>query len=157
MKKTLFRGQRTLVDQETGEVMHTEVVERVLGETDSGFHKVWLGHILELVQEVGNAKMAVLVWLLKNADTQNQIYAPLQDIAKETGVGLATVQRLMRALAKADVITRTGRYGPWRLNPEVVFAGTSQKRMNVLIRYRKERQEQRTHYESSQQQQHLTH
>jgi len=101
---------------------------------------VWLGHILELVEEVGNAKMVVLVWLLKNADGQNQIAASLREIASATGVGVATVQRLMVALAAADVVTRQGRYGAWRLNPDVVFAGSSKKRMNVLIRYRQEKQ-----------------
>lgn len=140
MTKTLFEGNRTLIDQETGEIIRTQVVERVVGEGDSGFHKIWLGHILDLVEEVGNAKMVVLVWLLKNADGQNQITASLREIASATGVGVATVQRLMTALAAADVVTRQGRYGAWRLNPEVVFAGSGKKRMNVLIRYRQESQ-----------------
>jgi len=140
MAKTFFEGSRTLVDQDTGEVIRTQVVERVVGEGDSGFHKVWLGHILDLVEEVGNAKMVVLVWLLKHADGQNQITASLREIASATGVGVATVQRLMAALSAADVVTRQGRYGAWRLNPDVVFAGSSKKRMNVLIRYRKETQ-----------------
>jgi DNA-binding MarR family transcriptional regulator len=140
MGKTLFDGRRTLRDEDTGELIHTQVIERVVGEGDAGFHKIWLGHILELVEEVGNAKMVVLVWLLKNADGQNQISASLRDIAKATGVGVATVQRLMAALVNADVVTRASRYGAWRLNPEVVFAGSGQKRMNVLIRYRHEKQ-----------------
>ena len=75
-----------LRDEDTGELIHTQVIERVVGEGDAGFHKIWLGHILELVEEVGNAKMVVLVWLLKNADGQNQISASLRDIAKATGV-----------------------------------------------------------------------
>jgi len=141
MAKTLFEGNRTLIDQETGEIIRTQVIEKVVGDGgDSGFHKVWLGHILDLVEEVGNAKMVVLVWLLKNADGQNQITASLREIATATGVGVATVQRLMTALSAADVVTRQGRYGAWRLNPEVVFAGSGKKRMNVLIRYRHESQ-----------------
>lgn len=140
MGKTLFEGRRTLVDQSTGEMIQTQVIERVVGDGDAGFHKIWLGHILELVEEVGNAKMVVLVWLLKNADGQNQIAASLREIASATGVGVATVQRLMAALISADVVTRASRYGAWRLNPEVVFAGSGQKRMNVLIRYRQEKQ-----------------
>lgn len=140
MGKTLFAGGRTLRDEATGELIQTQVIERVVGGGDAGFHKIWLGHILELVEEVGNAKMVVLIWLLKNADGQNQITANLRDIAKATGVGLSTVHRLMTALTSADVVTRAGRYGAWRLNPEVVFAGSGKKRMNVLIRYRHEKQ-----------------
>ncbi|RYF50866.1 MAG: hypothetical protein EOO38_04640 [Cytophagaceae bacterium] len=140
MGKTLFEGGRVLRDEVTGELIQTQVIERVVGEGDAGFHKIWLGHILELVEEVGNAKMVVLMWLLKNADGQNQIQASMRDIASATGVGVATVQRLMSALTSADIVTRAGRYGLWRLNPEVVFAGSGQKRMNVLIRYRHEKQ-----------------
>lgn len=140
MGKTLFEGGRILRDEVTGELIQTQVIERVVGEGDAGFHKIWLGHILELVEEVGNAKMVVLMWLLKNADGQNQIQASMRDIATATGVGVATVQRLMSALTSADIVTRAGRYGLWRLNPEVVFAGSGSKRMNVLIRYRHEKQ-----------------
>jgi len=140
MGKTLFEGGRVLRDEVTGELIQTQVIERVVGEGDAGFHKIWLGHILELVEEVGNAKMVVLMWLLKNADGQNQIQASMRDIASATGVGVATVQRLMSALTSADIVTRAGRYGIWRLNPEVVFAGSGSKRMNVLIRYRREKQ-----------------
>ncbi len=141
MGKTLFTGGRMLRDEETGELIQTQVIERAVGDGDAGFHKIWLGHILELVEEVGNAKMQVLMWLLKNADSQNQIAASLRELAEQTGVGLSTVQRLMNALLAADVVTKKGRYGPWRLNPEVVFAGSGKKRMNVLIRYRQEKQQ----------------
>lgn len=140
MAKTVFRGRRRLRDEDTGEVFETQVVERSVAAGDVGFHKIWLGHILELVEEVGNAKMLVLVWLLKNADAQNQILASMREIAEGCGVGIATVQRLMTALQRANVIVRPTRYGPWRLNPAVIFAGTHQKRMNVLIRYQDERQ-----------------
>lgn len=138
--KTVFKGVRTLRDEETGELIETQVVERRIEDADAGFHKVWLGHILELVSEVGNAKMKVLMWLLKKADANNQIAASLREIAKETGTSVATTQRLMNALLEANVLVRNGRYGLWRLNPDVVFQGSHRGRMNVLVSYRDERQ-----------------
>jgi hypothetical protein len=140
MSSTLFRGSRRLIDTDSGEIIETQVIERTLAAGDSGFHKIWLGHILELVQEVGNAKMQVLVWLLKQADEQNRVFASMREIAAGAGVGVATVERLMGALVKANVIARAHRYGPWRLNPGVIFQGTHQKRMNVLIKYHHESQ-----------------
>lgn len=140
MGKTLFKGSRRLIDADSGEIIETQVVERSVAAGDSGFHKVWLGHILEIVEEVGNAKMTVLVWLLKQADSQNQVMASIREIAAGSGVGTATVERLMSALVRTNVITRPKRYGPWRLNPEVVFQGDHNKRMNVLIKYRNESQ-----------------
>lgn len=138
--KTLFKGKRRLIDAESGEIIETQVVERSVAAGDVGFHKIWLGHILELVQEVGNAKMTVLVWLLKNADAQNQVQANMREIAAGAKVGLATVERLMASLVKANVIVRPNRYGPWRLNPSVIFKGDHRARMNVLIKYRDEAQ-----------------
>ena len=82
--------------------------------------------------------MQVLVWLLKQADGQNQILASMKEIAEGAGVGVATVERLMSSLVKANVITRPHRYGPWRLNPSVIFQGSHQQRMNILIKYRDE-------------------
>ena len=140
MGKTIFRGARRLRDEATGEIIDTEVVERTLDVGDAGFHKIWLGHILELVEEVGNAKMQVLVWLLKQADAQNQIAGSFEKIATGAGVSVRTTHRLLQSLLAANVIARDGRYGLWRLNPDVIFKGGRQARMNVLIRYRDEKQ-----------------
>lgn len=134
---TVFHGQRRLLDAETGEVIEAQVVTKTIG--DAGFHKVWLHEILELVDEVGNAKMRVLLWLLSQADSQNHILATWDEIAAATGTGKRTVARLMAALKKANVITETRR-SLWRLNPGVIFKGDHTKRMAVLVKYHDERQ-----------------
>lgn len=139
MSQVKFQGKRRLIDADTGEIIETQVVERSVAG-DAGFHKIWLHHILEVVDEVGTAKMRVLMWLLSQADSQNQVMATLDEIAKACDVGKSTVHRLMVALVAADVITRPNRYGPWRLNPSVIFKGDHQKRMNVLYKYRNEAQ-----------------
>ena len=140
MGKTLFEGRRTLVDRDTGELIQTQVIERVVGDGDAGFHKIWLGHILELVEEVGNAKMVVLVWLLKNADSQNQIYASLREIAKATGVGVATVQRSDGSSCQCGCSDKSEPLRSLAAESRGCFCGSGQKRMNVLIRYRQEKQ-----------------
>jgi hypothetical protein len=134
---TIFHGERRLVDTETGEIIPAQVVTKTVG--DAGFHKVWLHEILELVDEVGNAKMRVLMWLLSKADAQNQILATKDEISKATGVSRATVTRLMVALRDANVIAETRR-SLWRLNPKDIFKGDHDKRMAVLVKYRYEKQ-----------------
>lgn len=134
---TRFEGQRRLVDTTTGEVIDAQVVVKTVG--DAGFHKIWLHEILELVEEVGTAKMRVLMWLLSKADAQNQVWATWKEIAEATGTGRATVARLMAALRDANVITETRR-SVWRLNPEIIFKGHHNKRMAVLVKYRDEKQ-----------------
>lgn len=134
---TIFHGERRLVDFETGEVIEAQVVTKTAG--DAGFHKIWLHEILELVDEVGNAKMRVLLWFLSRADSQNQVLATLTEIAEATDTSRATVQRLLSSLKKANVITETRR-SLWRLNPKVIFKGDHGKRMSVLVKYHDERQ-----------------
>ncbi|WP_028216791.1 replication/maintenance protein RepL [Paraburkholderia oxyphila] len=130
-----FQGQRTLVDQDSGEIIDAQVVLKTVG--DAGFHKIWLHEILDLVDEVGNAKMQVLLWVLSQADAQNRVFATQKEIADATNTSLKTVQRLMSSLASANVITEVRR-SLWRLNPSVIFKGDHNKRMSVLIKYRNE-------------------
>ncbi|CCT61057.1 MULTISPECIES: replication/maintenance protein RepL [Acetobacter] len=132
---TLFNGQRRLLDAETGEIIDAQVVTKTVG--DAGFHKIWLAEILELVDEVGNAKMKILMWLLSKADHQNQVVATWQEIAEATGTSRPTVARLMGALRKAEVISEIRR-SHWRLNPNIIFKGDHRQRMNVLVKYRTE-------------------
>ncbi|WP_250519510.1 replication/maintenance protein RepL [Caballeronia sp. NCTM1] len=134
---TVFKGARQLQDMQTGEIIDTQVVEKTVG--DVGFHKIWLHEILDLVDEVGNAKMKVLMWLLSHADAQNRIYATWAEIAEGTDVGRTTVSALMAKLKAANVISEVRR-SVWRLNPDVIFKGDHNKRMSVLIRYKNEKQ-----------------
>lgn len=62
------------------------------------------------------------------------VHAGINEIAAKTGVGRATVARLMSALRKANVV-RLEYGGRWMLNPALVFKGGHSRRMNVLIRY----------------------
>jgi hypothetical protein len=35
--------------------------DEYIKEVDIGFHKLWIGHILETIEKVGNAKMKALI------------------------------------------------------------------------------------------------
>ncbi len=124
------------INQRTGEIIEAQTLAReVKGDVDVGFEKLWVGHILEAVQEVGNAKMQVLFWLIRNKDKGNMVRGSVTEIAEKTGVGRATVARLMTALRRASVV-QLEYGGRWLLNPAVVFKGSHSRRMNVLIRYK---------------------
>jgi len=129
-------GPDVWINQRTGEIIESQTLRKeISGDVDVGFHKLWIGHILETIDEVGNAKVKVLFWMMKNMDSTNMIKATVRQIAEKSGVGEATVKRLMAALRKADVV-RLEYGGRWILNPAVVFKGGHSRRMNVLIRYR---------------------
>jgi len=124
-------GRRELIDVATGEVMSAEVIVR---EGDSDFKKIWISHILEAIDEVGNAKIKVLFYLIDHANSDNIIIGTIDDIAAATGTGSATVARLLKSLQKHNIIKMEHK-GVWRLNPAVVFKGGHNRRMDVLIRY----------------------
>jgi DNA-binding transcriptional ArsR family regulator len=128
-------GADSWINQRTGEIIETQTLLREVKEVDIGFHKLWIGHILETIEEVGTAKVRVLFWLMKSADQNNMVRGTVNQIAQATGVSRATVGSLMAALRKADVV-RLEYGGRWILNPSVVFKGGHDRRMNVLIRYK---------------------
>ena len=128
-------GADSWINQRTGEIIETQTLSREVKEVDIGFHKLWIGHILETIEEVGTAKVRVLFWLMKSADQNNMVRGTVNQIAQATGVSRATVGSLMAALRKADVV-RLEYGGRWLLNPAVVFKGGHDRRMNVLIRYK---------------------
>jgi DNA-binding transcriptional ArsR family regulator len=125
----LWRNERT------GELIETQTLTREIKDVDIGFDKIWVNHILETIEEIGNAKIKVLFWLMQNKDRNNMVKATVRQIAEQANVGEATVKRLMAALRKADVV-RLEHGGRWILNPSVIFKGGHDRRMNVLIRYR---------------------
>jgi len=128
-------GEDVWINQRTGEIIKAQTLHKqVTGDVDVGFEKLWVGHILEAVDEVGNAKMKVLFWLIRNKDKSNMVKATLDDIAAKTGSSRSTVARLMASLRRANVV-RLEYGGRWMLNPAVVFKGGHSRRMNVLIRY----------------------
>ena len=139
MPKVMFQGEQQFVNTATGEVFDAQVVARTV-DGDSGFDKIWLGAILELVEEVGNAKMRILVWFLQNRDAKNVVHATKDEIAAATGTSRATVTTLLGALRRSNVISEVRR-SVWRLNPNVIWKGAHHTRMSVLIRYRDERAE----------------
>lgn len=134
MKTTV--GKKTFIDRDTGEIIETQTV---LKYGDFDFDKLWLAHILDAVEQVGNKKMQVLMWLIKNRDSDNRIFATFKQICDACGCHVHTLRGLIKALEETNVITRPAR-GQLRINPSVIFKGGHSKRMNVLIKYRDEKQ-----------------
>jgi DNA-binding HxlR family transcriptional regulator len=131
-KKTKIEGNRTYIDQETGELVDCNVVR--IEDADANFDKIWLGHILDAIDEIGNAKMKVLMFLIsKRERSNNAVIMTTRELAKEIGISLDTVSRTLQALEKHGIINR--KTGAVFLNPNVVFRGRHKHRMNVLIKY----------------------
>lgn len=127
-------GKAQYTNQETGEVETFNVIEEK--DQDFNFEKIWMGHLLNSLDIIGNKKMAVLKWLLANKDSENKIIGTQRYISESTKVSLPVVNETLKALTKIDAIRKV-QTGVFMLNPELVFKGGHSKRMNILLRYTK--------------------
>lgn len=131
-KKQLTIGKQEYVNTNTGQVETFNVItER---DSDFNFEKIWLSHLLEALDMIGNKKIHVLNYLLKNRDTKNQVIATQRKIAKDLGIALKTVQSTMKTLQSSNAIKQV-QQGVYMLNPDIVFKGGNKKRMNILLKY----------------------
>ena len=129
-----------VMNKETGEVVQTNaILETVEDGSDANFHKIWLFHILDAIDEVTTAKFTVMMYLIENMNKDNQIIATQKKIAQKCEVSLKTVGKTIRLLKEADFLTMPQR-GVYRINPDHIWQGYHPNRMAVLRIYEEEKQ-----------------
>lgn len=133
-KKITKVGTAEYLNQATGEIEQFNIIEE--HDQDFNFEKIWLGHLLQSLDVLGNAKIKVLNYLLANKNSDNQIIATQRVLAERVGVSLPVVNETIKKLVDSNAISKVSS-GVLMLNPEIVFRGNHKKRMNVLLRYNK--------------------
>jgi len=136
-KKVKVIGTETYIKQNTGEITEMQVMS--IEERDANFHKLWLGHILQSIDLIGNQKTKLAFWILDNLDSENKLTLTYRQIAEESGVSYQTVYRTMQALINSNFLTKIN-IGAYRINPDILFKGGKQNRLNVLIKYQNEKE-----------------
>lgn len=144
-KKTTIYGSDTLYRKniETGELEPLEATvidEEWDEESDINWDKIWLTSVLDALEQVGNKKLKVADYILKNRDkSTNYLIQTQREIAKECGVSINTVTKTLKALEQADLIT--AKAGIYQVNPDCIARGKHNKRMAILRLYRANKQE----------------
>lgn len=126
--------EKRYIDVETGEEIVVPVL--TMKEGDANFQKIFLGHILEAINSIGNQKVKVLMWMIQVRDTENRIFATQRSIAEETGCAKQTVTTLLASLTKHGIIKQLSP-GVYQLSPDAIWKGGHGKRMRVLLDYGK--------------------
>jgi DNA-binding transcriptional regulator YhcF (GntR family) len=124
--------QRELVDPKTGEKILVDSF--VFEERDANFHKIWLWHIIQALDLIGNQKIKILSYILENVNADNLFIGTQRDIADATGTAKQTVTDTMNMLQQVDII-KMRQHGVYFVNPNAIFKGNSKKRMNILYQY----------------------
>lgn len=136
------RGRKVEMNDErwrndaTGEIL--EVTTQTITTGDLDFQKIWVANILAAVDEISNAKIKVLWYLLSAVDPRtNTLMQTVQQIAKGSNTSVDTVKRTLRVLTANDILRRpfTRAVGVLMLNPNVMMQGNTGKRRALLIRF----------------------
>ena len=138
-KKTKVIGKETYIKQDTGEITEMNVVE--IEERDANFHKLWLGHILQTLDIIGNQKIKVVNYILENINSENVFIGTQRNIAENIDVSTKTVNVTIKTLIESDFMAFV-QDGVYRINPNVIFKGGKDRRMNILYKYYNDKKEE---------------
>lgn len=137
-KKVKIIGHQEYINRDTGEITNMQVVN--IEERDANFHKLWLGHILQSIDLIGNQKTKLAFWILDNLNSENQLIMTQRKIAEKSGISYQTVSLTIKALIESNFLIKINS-GAYRVNPDVLFKGGKDNRLNVLLQYHDEKEE----------------
>jgi hypothetical protein len=128
-------GMMEVINPKTGEIDKVPRLE--MRSVDFNFNKIWLGHLLDAMEVIGNKKIQIMSWLLENRNEKdNHIYATHRMIAEETKSSLPTVTETLTIMQDQNVLMKH-RNGVYQLNPDLVFMGENEDRMDIMMSYKK--------------------
>src|SRR5699024_7333424 len=75
-------------------------------ERDANFHKIWLGHMLESLDMIGNQKIRVAMFIMENINKENELIMTYRVIAEKTNTSLQTDSETMKALQESNLLRK---------------------------------------------------
>jgi hypothetical protein len=134
-KKIKIIGEVEYINRATGEIEKMQTVR--MEERDFNFDKIWIMHILDSLEAVGNQKIKVMNELIKMKNNDNLIVATQDVICKKTGVSRPVVSQTLNILIESNFMKKI-QNGVYMINPDTLFKGGKANRMNVLLKYQKQ-------------------
>lgn len=124
--------KKKVIDVETGEELTLSPTANTWADTN--FQKIFIKNFRKTLKGVMNQKMQVVLWILENMTSSNEIRHTYKEIAKGSKTSLQTVMRTVEALEKHDFLCRT-EHGII-VNPDVAFRGRYESRAGVIGTYK---------------------
>lgn len=131
-KKVKFVGTEQFINATTGELVDMTVTS--IEDRDFNFTKIWMKNFIATMDIVGNQKTRFCYWLIDHLNRDNMLIGTQRKLAEESGISLQTVNLTMKLLMDADFLRKMSS-GVYIVNPDIVFKGTKNKRMNILNQY----------------------
>jgi len=136
----LGKKSKTYIDTETGEKINVDqITKRAYGQKQ--FWKIYLMDFLQVLGVLDSKQVDVFVYILENTEQANNTFIGSQrDIAKECGVSLDTVSRIMKKLQENGFVKQIKR-SVYQISPNVMMKGSEHKK-SLLLNYYDDSKEQ---------------
>ena len=131
-KKTRVVGTQEYINKNTGEIEEFQVLN--FQDRDFNFHKIWLEHIINSLNIIGNQKLKLTFWIIDNLDQNNKLSLTYRQISQKSEIGYQTVTTTMKSLIESNFLKRINQ-GTYIINPEFIFKGSHKSRINILYQY----------------------
>lgn len=131
-KKVKFVGTQQMIDMD-GVIHEMQVTD--IEDRDFNFHKVWMKSFISTLDMVGNQKTRLAFWIIENLNKENQLTMTYRQISNASGISLDTVSKTMSILLESDFLRKINQ-GCYMVNPDVLFKGSRNGRLNILNQYR---------------------
>ena len=131
-KRVKVVGTEEYINTRTGELEQIQVTS--IEDRDFNFTKMWMKNFISTLDIVGNQKTRLCFWIIDHVDKENRLIGTYRTIASQSGMSLDTVRITMKLLMDADFM-RKAQNGVYVINPNLVFKGTRNARMNVLNQF----------------------
>ena len=131
-KRVKVVGTEEYINTRTGELEQMQVTS--IEDRDFNFTKMWMKNFISTLDIVGNQKTRLCFWIIDHVDKENRLIGTYRTIASQSGMSLDTVRITMKLLMDADFM-RKAQNGVYVINPNLVFKGTRNARMNVLNQF----------------------
>lgn len=123
------------VNPDTGEIIgDIRCVDVVVKEVPrTGFAITYLSSIVNLIDSIGNKKMQVVKYILKNMDSNNILLQTVREVADGCNCSTQTVQDTLKILESAGIIAR--KTGAIMLSPKLVHKGNAKKERFLMAKF----------------------
>lgn len=122
--------KKTYKDLQTGEII--EATTQQIKTTRKDFEMIFYGHLVNILDDLGNRKIKVLKYIIENRDkVSNILIKTVREIAKELNFAIKTVNDVLILLEDKNIIKR--KTGVIYITADFICDGRYQK--NIMYIY----------------------
>lgn len=131
-KKVKYVGTQEYINATTGEIETMQVTS--YEDRDFNFAKVWMKNFIASLDIVGNQQTRLCFWIIDHVNKENQLIGTYRSIAAKAGMSVGTVRVTMKALLEANFMRKV-QTGVYIINPDIIFKGSRNARINALTEF----------------------